>query len=257
VFVFKPSILKLQAEENIYPDVSHKAVAYFDTITIFAAHHVSPLNKLKLKAAIYTRVSTARQNTDRQVTELNDYARRNEFEVVCTTCETVSGTRSKYERPGMEEIFELARRKEITEVICLELSRLGRDNMDVRQIILELAELGVCTHVVNRNLRSLDKQRRKDSVTMMVLGILADLAQMERESLVERIVSGQQEAKRQGKHIARPKGTVKSTAKLLEENKKVAEYLKEGRCSVREIAKLCAVSPNTVMKVKRTLGELV
>jgi DNA invertase Pin-like site-specific DNA recombinase len=210
-----------------------------------------------MKAALYTRVSTARQNTDRQVTELNDYATRNGFEVVYTVCETVSGTRSKYERPGMEEIFELARRKEITEVICLELSRLGRDNMDVRQIILELADLGVCTHVVNRNLRSLDKQRRKDSVTMMVLGILADLAQMERESLVERIVSGQQEAKRQGKHIARPKGTVKPAAKLLEENKKVAEYLKEGRCSVREIAKLCAVSPNTVMKVKRTLEELV
>ncbi|WP_242917310.1 recombinase family protein [Pontibacter liquoris] len=210
-----------------------------------------------MKAALYTRVSTARQNTDRQVTELTDYARRNGFEVIYTVCETVSGTKNKYERPGMEEVFELARRGEISEVICLELSRLGRDNMDVRQIILELAELGVCTHVVNRNLRSLDKQRRKDSVTMMVPGILADLAQMERESLVERIVSGQQEAKRQGKHLARPKGTVKSAAKLLEENRKVAEYLKEGICSVREIARRCAVSPHMVMKVKRILKEPV
>ncbi len=63
--------------------------------------------------------------------------------------------------------------------------------MDVRSLILELAEHGVCTHVVNRNLRSLDKRRRKDHVTMMVLGILTDLAEMERETTAERIVSGQ------------------------------------------------------------------
>ncbi|WP_262897562.1 recombinase family protein [Rufibacter roseolus] len=68
---------------------------------------------------------------------------------------------------------------------------MGRDAMDVRSLILELAEHGVCTHVVNRNLRSLDKRRRKDHVTMMVLGILTDLAEMERETTAERIVSGQ------------------------------------------------------------------
>ncbi len=39
---------------------------------------------------------------------------------------------------------------------------MGRDAMDVRSLILELAEHGVCTQVVNRNLRSLDKRRRKD-----------------------------------------------------------------------------------------------
>ena len=210
-----------------------------------------------MKAALYTRVSTNRQNTDRQVSELNDYARRQGFDVVLTVCETVSGTRSKYQRPGLERVFELAKRGEVTEVVCLELSRLGRDSMDVRSIILELAGLGVCTHVVNRGLRSLDRSRRKDSITMMVLGILADLTQMERETLVERIVSGQQEAKRQGKHIARPKGTVKNTERLLEENRRVVSYLREGRCSVREIAKLCSVSPNTVMKVKKAIAQPV
>ncbi|WP_048920736.1 recombinase family protein [Rufibacter radiotolerans] len=207
-----------------------------------------------MKAALYLRVSTAKQNTGRQLHELQDYAQRNGYEVVYKACETVSGTRNRYQRPGMEKVLEMARSGEITEVVCMELSRLGRDAMDVRNIILELAESGVCTHVVNRNLRSLDKRRKKDNVTMMVLGILADLAEMERESTVERIVSGQQEAKRQGKHIARPKGTVKSTEQFLRENKRIVDYLNEGRCSIREIATLCAVSPNTVMKTKRAIS---
>ncbi|KAA3437088.1 recombinase family protein [Rufibacter hautae] len=207
-----------------------------------------------MKAALYLRVSTSKQNTDRQLSELQDYASKHGFEVAYTACETVSGTRHRYQRPGMERVLEMASKGEITEVICLELSRLGRDAMDVRSLILELAEHGVCTHVVNRSLRSLDKRRRKDHVTMMVLGILADLAEMERETTVERIVSGQQEAKRQGKHIARPKGSVKSTERFLEENKRVVEYLREGRCSVREIATLCGVSPNTVVKAKRALS---
>src|SRR5688572_11609449 len=112
-----------------------------------------------MKAAIYTRVSTSKQNTDRQLAELMKYAQRNGFEVVTTISETITGTKNKHERPGLEQIFELARKDEITEVLSLELSRLGRNSMDVRNIILDLAELGVCTHIVNKNLRSLDKKR--------------------------------------------------------------------------------------------------
>lgn len=93
-------------------------------------------------------------------------------EVVCSVSETVSGTKKKYQRPGLEQIFEMARRGEITEVPSLELSRLGRNAMDARNIILDLAALGVCTPIVNKNLRSLDKHRKKDSIAVMILGIL-------------------------------------------------------------------------------------
>jgi DNA invertase Pin-like site-specific DNA recombinase len=45
-----------------------------------------------MKAAIYTRVSTVRQNTDRQVAELQEYVTRQGFEVVLFISEVVTGS---------------------------------------------------------------------------------------------------------------------------------------------------------------------
>lgn len=78
-----------------------------------------------IKAALWTRVSTKKQNIERQVAELEAYAQRRGFQVVLTICETVSGSARKVDRPGLEQVLYLARRGEITEVVSLELSRLG------------------------------------------------------------------------------------------------------------------------------------
>ncbi len=61
------------------------------------------------KAILYTRVSTKKQNTDRQVAELTDYAHRYGFEVVITICETVSGSVKKVDRPGLEQVQRICR----------------------------------------------------------------------------------------------------------------------------------------------------
>lgn len=204
------------------------------------------------KAALYTRVSTKKQNTDRQVAELTDYAHRQGFEVVVTICETVSGSAKKVDRPGLEQVLDLARRGEITEVVSLELSRLGRNAMDVRQIIVDLIELGVCTHIVNRGLRSLDPKRRKDSTVMLLLGVLVDIAEMEKEQLVERINSGLDEARRKGKTLGRPAGSTLTGKKLLELYPGVVKDLREG-LSIRRTAAFREVSVDTVQRVKRAL----
>jgi DNA invertase Pin-like site-specific DNA recombinase len=209
-----------------------------------------------MKAALYTRVSTKKQNTDRQVTELQAYAQKQGFEVVLVICETVSGSVKKVDRPGLEQVLDLARRGEITEVVSLELSRLGRNAMDVRQIIFDLIELGVCTHIVNRNLRSLDGKRRKDSIVMMLLGVLADLAEMEKEQLVERINSGLDEARRKNKTLGRPKGSTLSPKELLELYPGVVKDL-NGGLSLRKTAAFRKVSLDTVQRVKKVLNTVI
>jgi DNA invertase Pin-like site-specific DNA recombinase len=205
------------------------------------------------KAALYTRVSTKKQNTDRQVAELQAYAQKVGFEIVLIVSEVVTGSARKAERPGLEQIFDLARKGEITEVISLELSRLGRNSLDVRQIMLDLTDLGVCTHIVNRGLRSLDHRRKKDSTVMLLLGILADLAEMEKEQLVERINSGLDEARRKGKTLGRPAGTTRTHQELLQQYAGVVKDLRQG-LSIRKTAAFREVSVDTVQRVKKALS---
>jgi DNA invertase Pin-like site-specific DNA recombinase len=207
-----------------------------------------------MKAAIYTRVSTARQNTDRQVAELKDYAHRQGLEVVLVISDVVTGSSRNVDRPGLQQIFELARKGEIQEVISLELSRLGRNAMDVRHTILQLIDLGVCTHIVNRNLKSLDRNRRKDSTVMLILGLLADLAEMEKETLVERINSGLDEARRKGKRLGRPKGTTIQPEQLLSQYPGIVKDLKSG-LSIRKTAAFRQVSIDTVQRVKAVMQQ--
>lgn len=156
------------------------------------------------------------------------------------------------DRPGLQQIFDLARKEEIQEVISLELSRLGRNAMDVRQTILHLIELGVCTHIVNRSLKSLDRNRKKDNTVMLILGLLADLAEMEKETLVERIHSGLDEARRKDKKLGRPVGSHIDDRKLLQDYAGVAKDLKSG-LSIRKTAAFRKVSVDTVQRVKKAM----
>lgn len=205
------------------------------------------------KAALYTRVSTKRQNTDRQVAELQAYAQKQDFEVVLTISETVTGSARKVDRPGLEQIFNLARKGEISNVISLELPCLGRNAMDVRQIILDLNELEICTSIVNWGLKSLDHQRKKAPTVMLILGLLADLAEMEKKQVVERINSGLEQVRRNGKKLGRPSGAGQEPNPLLKKYPGVVNDLKAG-LSIRQIMATRQVVDKTVQRVKKAMN---
>lgn len=87
---------------------------------------------------------------------------------------------------------------------------------------------------------------------MLLLGVLADLAEMEKELLVERISSGLDEAKRKGKKLGRPKGSILSPQELLEKHPGVVKDLREG-ISLRRTVAFRKASLDTVQRVKRVL----
>ena len=66
-----------------------------------------------MKAAIYTRVSTADQNPELQLRELHEYASRKDWAVTETYQDIISGTKAS--RPGLNRLMEdaKARRFEI------------------------------------------------------------------------------------------------------------------------------------------------
>ncbi|HZH71378.1 MAG TPA: hypothetical protein VFD91_02695 [Mariniphaga sp.] len=86
-----------------------------------------------------------------------------------------------------------------------------------------------------------------------MIAIIAQFAQMERSTLIERIKSGMNRAKNiEGKHCGRPKGSKIEKGKFLKKYRGVAEDLQAG-ISTRKVTKIHGVSVNTVLKVKKEI----
>ena len=96
---------------------------------------------IKMKAAvIYARVSSEsdRQNTERQVADLTDYANRNGLEVVGVYEEHISGAKRNEERAVMTECIDYAVTNGVEEVLFSELIRCGRAVWEVLDTIRTL-----------------------------------------------------------------------------------------------------------------------
>lgn len=77
------------------------------------------------KVVILGRVSTDRQDYQRQINELQEYCDKVGWEVVNIFVNKVSGTKSIEERTELQQMIEYIKENEIGRVVCLEVSRLG------------------------------------------------------------------------------------------------------------------------------------
>ena len=94
----------------------------------------------------------------------------------------------------------------------------------------------------------------KNSAFSMIVSVLANVAEMERENIKERQREGIAIAKAKGIYHGRKQGTELTDEQLLEKYKPIVKELRSGE-SIRRIAKLCQVSPATVQKIKRILNS--
>lgn len=85
------------------------------------------------------------------------------------------------------------------------------------------------------------------------LHILAEFARLERETLITRIKSGLEKAKKNGVTLGRKKGSVISNDMLLKKYRGVVKDL-EHNISLRKIARIHSVSLCTILKVKKAMG---
>jgi site-specific DNA recombinase len=149
----------------------------------------------KTKVIIYARVSTSQQDTLRQEEKLEEYCRINNYEVVEKITEKISGTKSWEER----ELREVFGNKDFDGVLVLELSRLGRNTQDVLTIISKLTAQKIWVQSIsNNNIRTLDDNGKEDPVAKMMLTILSGIAELERNTILERTASGLNTSVKQG-----------------------------------------------------------
>jgi len=208
----------------------------------------------QVPVAILVRVSTAKQETARQVSELKAHAASKGWEVVAV-CEElgVSGRADESDRHGLQAALELAQAGKVKKVLVHEVSRLARRNSIVHRFVESLEEVGVSLYWHQQGVETLLASGKRNPAASVMLALLAEMARNETETLRERINSGLAEARRQGRKLGRPEGTGLDASDLLEKHKDVVRQLKAGQ-SVRNTAKITGKGASTVQRVKAALA---
>jgi len=209
----------------------------------------------KTRVAIFARCSSEAQEFQRQVKDLTAVANKNGWEVASIITEKISGAKSNDEREGVKQLLKGIERKQFTKVLVDEVSRIGRSTMDTLQLIEKIHKAGISIYLNDLSCETLDPETGEMSMqTEIMLHMLSLFSKNERRNLRLRILSGQAEAKRNGIHIGRHKGTEECSVDFLNKYPKVIEGLKRG-LSVRECVKLFDVSLGTVAKVRKLIKD--
>jgi len=204
------------------------------------------------KGVIFVRVSKREQDYQRQLEDLRALAKTQNLEIVAEIAEKISGAKNNEERDGVQELLKLAQNGMIQKVLVQEVSRLGRSTVEVLKVLEELTNLHVSVYVQNFGFETL-KNGKRNPIAQFMFTLLAEFARMERETLRERILSGMEEARRQGKHLGRPDGSLENKETFLKKYPSVLRNLRQG-ISVRKTAKICDTSINTVRKINDYLN---
>jgi DNA invertase Pin-like site-specific DNA recombinase len=205
------------------------------------------------KVVILARVSTQAQDYQRQVTELQDYCKKAGWEVTRVFANKVSGAKAVTERAEIVEMVEYIKTNNVKRVVCLEISRLGRNTLEALKVINYLNENGVSLYVKNYNLETL-VDGKVNPVASLICTILLEIASMERLTIKERMTSGRNQyiakCKEQGIKMGRPSSYRKSDASYKEQYGKEISLLKKG-ISLRNVSQLTGTSVNTLRKLRQ------
>lgn len=147
------------------------------------------------RAFAYCRVSTVDQTTENQIQEIAGAGFAVDAHRIVS--ETISGSVAAMERPQFAKLSDRLERGDV--LIVTKLDRLGRNAMDVRATVEGLADAGVRVHCL-----ALGGVDLCSSAGRMTMGVIAAVAEFERDLLVERTQSGLRRARDEGRRLGRP-----------------------------------------------------
>lgn len=137
----------------------------------------------------YARVSTDEQNEARQLESFADYSEK----ITKVFTDKMSGKDAN--RPQLKAMLDYVREGDV--VVVSDFSRLARSTTDMLQIVKELTDKGVALISIKEKVDTDTPQGR------FILTIFAALAELERETILQRQREGISIAKKQGKYKGR------------------------------------------------------
>ena len=210
------------------------------------------------KVVILARVSTDKQEYQRQITELTEHCRKMDWEVVRIFANKVSGAKSNEDRTEIQELIEFVKTNQIQRVVCLEISRMGRNTLEALKVIQLLNEHKVSLYVKNYNLETLDSEGNVNPVASLICTILLEIAQMERLTIKERMESGRRQyiekCRREGIKMGRPSTYRKSDDEYRKQYQREISLIRKG-LSLANISAITGTSINTIRKMKDVIHK--
>jgi putative DNA-invertase from lambdoid prophage Rac len=185
----------------------------------------------------YCRVSTVEQTTDNQIQEIA--ASGFQVDSRRIIAETVSGSVAAMERKGFLTLLNKLESGDV--LVVTKLDRLGRNAMDVRATVERLASVGVRVHCLALGGADLASPAGK-----MTMGVIAAVAEFERDLLIERTQSGLARAKSQGKSLGRPRSLGATQINLVEQR------LAEGE-TIAGLAREFGTSRQSIMRIRQSI----
>ncbi|MFT3910290.1 MAG: recombinase family protein [Ferruginibacter sp.] len=193
----------------------------------------------------YNRVSSVQQNSQRQ--------EQNKTSFSAVYLDRCSGAIKLSERKEGRRLIKDIEAGKVTEVHVSAIDRLGRNIIDVLTTIELFNKHGVNLFVEAIGMYSLINSKPNSSFAMIV-SVLANVASMEREFLLERQRQGIEVAKAKGVYKGRLYGSKMKDSHLLEKYKKVVKELKAGQ-SLRRAAAIGECSLGTAQRVQAILAK--
>ncbi|MEL5894733.1 recombinase family protein [Bacteroides sp. GD17] len=202
------------------------------------------------KVVIFARVSSnnSSQDYERQINDLQAVASINNWTVEATFAEKVSGAKKNSERVELLRMVEYIEANQIDKILVTELSRLGRDTLQVLAVIELLNSKGISLFIQNYNIETLTVNGEINAMSQFLITILAEIARMERKTIRERVESGYKNFRANGGIVGRKLGFKKSDEAMKEEYAEEIRLLKKGY-SLRNVSKLTNTSINTLRKL--------
>jgi DNA invertase Pin-like site-specific DNA recombinase len=207
-----------------------------------------------MNVVIASRVSTSIQDNRRQVEELKDFSKRMNYNVVNVFEEIISGAKKNEERPELMKMIQFIQQNKVDKVLCWELSRLGRNTIEVLKTIQMFNENKISLYIKNYNIETLTENKEINPLSQFMIQILTSVSEMERTQIRQRVKSGYEVFRSNGGKVGRKEGFRKSDELILDEHKDVVKLLKQG-ISVRNIMKITSKSSGTIQKVKKLIEK--
>jgi DNA invertase Pin-like site-specific DNA recombinase len=171
------------------------------------------------KVVLFCRISSTndRQNYDRQINDLTALVSSMNYQVESVFAEKVSGAKKNSERKELKNMIEYVNNNLFDNVLCTEISRLGRDTLQVLQTIKILNQNKISLYIQNYNIETLTPEKEINPMSQFLITILAEVARMERKTIENRLQRGYLNFREKGGVVGRKSGFRKSDDEMKEQ----------------------------------------